>query len=217
LTPVDISVYGLGGSDIIPARMIDLKVTAGTKPKLRTETVTFLVLKKESTYNVILGQPAIDAFKMVISQPYQRAKFKTEHGIGEVRGCLEEARRCRRKSTRRKEALPIDAFDVREDLRISGVPAEPTLKIPIGEADCKKTLQVSSGLKEDELGQLTTCLRSNQDLFAWKPSDMPGLDPSLICLKLNVNTNCRPVRQKKRSFVPERSRVIKTELQPNYE
>jgi hypothetical protein len=41
---------------------------------------------------------------------------------------------------------------------------------------------------------------------------MPGLDPSVICHKLNINSGCRPVRQKKRSFAPERSRAIKTEL-----
>jgi hypothetical protein len=84
LTPVDTSVYGLGGPDLTPVGMIDLLVIAGTSPRLRTETVTFLVLKMESAYNVIMGQPTIDAFKMVISLPHQRAKFKTENGVGEI-------------------------------------------------------------------------------------------------------------------------------------
>jgi hypothetical protein len=106
LTPVDTSVYGLGGPDIMPIGMVDLHVTVGTTPKLKTATVTFLVLKVPSPYNVIFGQTAIDTFQMVVSLPHQKAKFKTLHGIGEVRGNLEDARRCYKSSLRRREALP---------------------------------------------------------------------------------------------------------------
>jgi hypothetical protein len=94
-----------------------------------------------------MGQPTIEAFKMIVSLPHQNARFKTEHGVGEIRGNQEEARRCRRNSNRRKEALPIDAFDAREDTCQSGVPAELTLPISVGDEE-KKTLQVGSGLKK---------------------------------------------------------------------
>jgi hypothetical protein len=106
LTPVDTSVYGLGGPDIRPIGMVDLLVTAGTAPKLKTATITFLVLKMPSPYNVIFGQTAINTFQMVVSLPHQKAKFKTLHGVGEVRGNLEDAQRCYKSSLKRREALP---------------------------------------------------------------------------------------------------------------
>ena len=43
-------------------------------------------------------------------------------------------------------------------------------------------------------------LRMNQDVFAWSHEDMPGIDPSIIVHRLNVNPESPPVRQKKRVF-----------------
>ena len=35
--------------------------------------------------------------------------------------------------------------------------------------------------------QITTFLRNNQDVFAWRNEDMPGIDPSNMVHKLNVS------------------------------
>ena len=43
-------------------------------------------------------------------------------------------------------------------------------------------------------------LRMNQDVFAWSHEDMPGIDPSVIVHKLNVNPASSPIRQKKWVF-----------------
>jgi hypothetical protein len=212
LTPVNTSVHGLGGPDLIPLGTIDLLVTAGTEPKLKTVSVTFLVLSMPSAYNVIIGRGTIRRFQMVVSIPHLKAKFKTPHGIGEVRGNLEDARRSYRDTRRRKEALPVDTLDAREENGESAGPAEPTLPEAVDPQDEKKVIQVGSGLLPEELEKMATCLQQNADLFAWKPADMPGLDPTLICHELNVDPSFRPVKQKKRSFAPERSRAIKVEL-----
>ena len=47
---------------------------------------------------------------------------------------------------------------------------------------------------------LAIFLRRNQDIFAWSHEDMPGIDPSVIVHKLNVNLDSPPVRQKKWVF-----------------
>ena len=47
---------------------------------------------------------------------------------------------------------------------------------------------------------LASFLRMNQDVFAWSHEDMPGIDPSMIVHRLNVNPDSSPVRQKKRVF-----------------
>ena len=47
---------------------------------------------------------------------------------------------------------------------------------------------------------LAAFLRMNQDVFAWSHEDMPGIDPSVIVHRLNVNPTSLPIRQKKRVF-----------------
>jgi len=34
---------------------------------------------------------------------------------------------------------------------------------------------------------MVNLLRNNLDLFAWQPSDMLGIDPSIVCQNLAVN------------------------------
>ena len=41
---------------------------------------------------------------------------------------------------------------------------------------------------------------------------MPGIDPSLITHKLNMDPKRKTVKQKKRSFAPERQEAIKQEV-----
>ena len=50
---------------------------------------------------------------------------------------------------------------------------------------------------------LAAFLRMNQDVFAWSHEDMPGVDPSVIVHRLNVNPTSSPIRQKKRVFAQE--------------
>jgi hypothetical protein len=56
-------------------------------------------------------------------------------------------------------------------------------------------------------------LKSNLDVFAWTHDDMPGIDPSTICHKLNVNPSIRPIKQKRRVFAPDRNQAISDEVE----
>ena len=55
-------------------------------------------------------------------------------------------------------------------------------------------------------------LRMNQDVFAWSHEDMPGIDPSVIVHRLNVNPASSPIRQKKRVFAQERDKAVAEEV-----
>jgi hypothetical protein len=55
-------------------------------------------------------------------------------------------------------------------------------------------------------------LKDNKDVFAWSHKDMPGIDPSIISYKLNVNSSFRPVKQKRRIFALKRNDVIMEEV-----
>ena len=59
---------------------------------------------------------------------------------------------------------------------------------------------------------LISFLRMNQDVFAWSHEDIPGIDPSIIVHKLNVNLDSSPIRQKKRVFAQERDKAVAEEV-----
>ena len=40
---------------------------------------------------------------------------------------------------------------------------------------------------------LASFLKMNQDVFAWSYDDMPGIDPSIIVHRLNVNPTSSPI------------------------
>ena len=50
------------------------------------------------------------------------------------------------------------------------------------------------------------------EVFAWKQEDMGRVDPAVITHKLNINPSFKPVKQKRRSFAPERQKAINEEV-----
>ena len=59
---------------------------------------------------------------------------------------------------------------------------------------------------------LASFLKMNQNVFAWSHDDMPGIDPSVIVHRLNVNPTSSPIRQKKLVFAPEQDKAIAEEV-----
>ncbi|XP_021724556.1 uncharacterized protein LOC110691890 [Chenopodium quinoa] len=49
--------------------------------------------------------------------------------------------------------------------------------------------------------------------YTTNEDEMPGIDPTVMVHKLNVNEDIRPVRQKKRSFSTEKNRAIQEEVE----
>ena len=52
----------------------------------------------------------------------------------------------------------------------------------------------------------------NQDIFAWKPSDMPGVPMELAEHTLNIDPNFKPVKQFLLRFNEERRKAIGEEV-----
>ena len=59
----------------------------------------------------------------------------------------------------------------------------------------EKFFQVGAKLPFQEKASLLEFLRANVDVFAWDPYEAPGVDPSFICHRLNVNPAVMPRRQ----------------------
>jgi hypothetical protein len=59
---------------------------------------------------------------------------------------------------------------------------------------------------------LVDFLRANTDVFAWSPSDMPGIPRDVAEHSLDIRAEARPVKQPLRRFDEEKRRVIGEEI-----
>ncbi|XP_063942647.1 uncharacterized protein LOC135150314 [Daucus carota subsp. sativus] len=188
----------------------------GTEPRQATCMINFLVVKASSTYNAILGRTGIHAFKAIPSTYHMKIKFPTRNGIGEELGDQKMARSCYIRALRSGGAggqvLPIEDLDVRGEEERRGKPAEDLIPIPLYTEEPEKVTYVGALLQEDLKQEVVKFLRNNRDVFAWTAADMPGIDPSFMTHKLNVNPDRKPIKQKKRNFAPERQEAIKQEV-----
>ena len=60
---------------------------------------------------------------------------------------------------------------------------------------------------------LVDFLRANADIFAWSPSDMPGIPREVAEHALDIRAGSRPARQRLRRFDEEKRRAIGEEVQ----
>ena len=100
---------------------------------------------------------------------------------------------------------------MREEVNTRPEPSEELELVPLDD-NPKHLAYIGSKLAENLKSLLTHFLRQNRDIFAWKQADMGGIDLAIITHRLNVNPSFKPVKQKRRSFAPERQKAINEEV-----
>ena len=90
-----------------------------------------------------------------------------------------------------------------EEQRTLAEPVEELEEIILDELKPERTTRMRMLASQSIRQALASFLKMNQDVFAWSHDDMPGIDPSVIVHRLNVNPASSPIRQKKRVFAPE--------------
>jgi len=60
----------------------------------------------------------------------------------------------------------------------------------------KQVLRIVSRLHPQEMTLIKKFLSNNLDVFAWAPTNMPGIDPSIICHKLSIKADAKTANQK---------------------
>ncbi|KAL0463113.1 UNVERIFIED_CONTAM: Pro-Pol polyprotein [Sesamum latifolium] len=90
--------------------------------------------------------------------------------------------------------------------------AEELLNIEIIPGNPDKTTRIGSHLGEEAKKEITLCLQRNADIFEWTLQDLEGIDPQVITHHLNIDPNCKPVKQKKRYLGPEKDKIIQAEV-----
>ena len=130
-----------------------------------------------------------------------------------VRGDQRVARECYSASMKQRavDNIYLDELEMRNEVLTRLEPSEELEPVQLDD-DPEHLAYIGSQLAEDLKSLLTHFLRQNKDVFAWKQADMGGIDPKVITHRLNVSPSFKPVKQKRRSFAPERQKAITEEV-----
>ncbi|XP_022843353.1 uncharacterized protein LOC111366904 [Olea europaea var. sylvestris] len=74
-------------------------------------------------------------------------------------------------------------------------------------------VSIGAELDTDEKWKLVRCLIDNLDVFAWSPSDVTGVSPTLAQYRLGVLLGAKPIKQKKRNLDPERQEIARAKVE----
>ena len=124
-----------------------------------------------------------------------------------VRGDQRVAREFYSASVKQKAVnnINLDELDMRDEVKTRPEPSEELEPVPLDDY-LEHLAYIGSKLAEDLRSLLTHFLKQNKDVFAWKLAEMGGIDPAIITHRLNVSPSFKPVKQKRRSFAPERKK-----------
>ena len=136
-------------------------------------------------------------------------KFPTEYGIGELRGDQVATRECYIAMLEMEDHQQTMCIGER---RTMAEPVEELEEVILDESRPGRTTRMGTLASPTIRQDLASFLRMNQDVFAWSHEDMPGIDPSIIVHRLNVNPESPLVRQKKQVFAQERDKAVAEEV-----
>ncbi|XP_057725405.1 uncharacterized protein LOC130941056 [Arachis stenosperma] len=210
------TLYGLGDTPIKPLGFMPLHTTFGKGEKSKTLSIDFIVIDVGSAYNALIGRTTLNRLGAVVSTPHLCMKFPTSAGIATVKGDQKLARKCYNESLnlrgrgREVNTIELGGAKAREELRPQ--PGGKTEEIQVGEEEGKNT-HIGANLGKTLKQGLTKLLRDNSDFFAWKASDMPGINPELMSHKLSFYPGSRPVQQRRRKLGPERALIVEEQVQ----
>ena len=136
-----------------------------------------------------MGKPTLNRLKVAMSTYYLKVKFPTAHEVGKIRGDQVLARECYQVALASGEN-PTWVINEPEPIpELSETPQE----VEIVPGDSTKVLKIGPTFLTPKKEKMISFLRANQDGFAWKHEDMPGLDRKIIQHHLNVNPQCKPI------------------------
>ena len=194
LIPTNALLVGFEGTRVFPLGVVTLSVTVDDYPQQITKDVTFLMVDCSFTYNGILVRPTLNSWKVATLTYHLMIKFPIDYGIGELRGDQVATRECYIAMLEMEDHQQTMCI---EEQRTTAESVEELEEVSLDESRPGWTTRMGTLASQPIRQALIVFLKKNQDVFAWSHGDMPGIDPSVIVHRLNVNPTSLPIRQKK--------------------
>ncbi|XP_073120297.1 uncharacterized protein [Henckelia pumila] len=219
LDPITTELYGFTGHALQPLGQIVLPLSLGSGEQRVIKMACFTVVEAPSSFNGILGRPALSDFRAVASTYHQKLKFPSGREVGVVRGDQKAARLCYVNEVRidsKKKKREVGMVSIGRASKVYGqkvllMSEEGHEKVELipGAQIVKLAADLSPSVKQNLVG----CLRKNKDFFAWSVSELTGVSAEIMIHRLNILAGVRPIKQKKRHFGPDKDKVIKKEVE----
>jgi hypothetical protein len=219
--------------DIVPAKpvfplgCINLDVIFGTPEQFRREKVEFEVVDWPSQYHTILGRPTLAQFMVVPHYAYLKLRMPSNRGPLTVNGSFTQSENCdeefgnlslsfgiHEELLHIKESTDMDVpiMTQQEAPELAFDRSKDTRKVQIHLTDPTKTARISTSLPPELESTLIKFLREHWKMFAWCPSDMPGIPRELAEDELKIFPNTKPVRQAMRRYSGSRTIAMGEEI-----
>ncbi|XP_048628323.1 uncharacterized protein LOC125597842 [Brassica napus] len=208
MKPSSRTLTGFNGASEQMIGTIRLPVYAGGI----TRTVKFSVIRAKAPYNAILGTPWLHSMKAVPSTYHQCVKFPGKDGKTQtIRGDQQAARELLIATVKMQQQASL-VNSVSKPLHKIYPQKEEVREVAIDESDPTKIIRVGVYLSDDLCSKIISFIKDNASTFAWKTSDMKGIDPAVTSHELHVDPTFKPIRQKRRKLGPERSKAVNDEV-----
>ncbi|GKC99656.1 reverse transcriptase domain-containing protein, partial [Tanacetum coccineum] len=203
-TKVDLKtpLVGFSGERSWSIGEVPLKITIGDSPLSRTKIINFVIVRSDSSDNMLLGRTAMQRMGIIVSIIHGAIKFHTKKGIRTVLlvGKTDEGT---------KRVIKILATN--EERVLSCVNAEE--KIIINDKYPDQTVTIGKQLPEHFKKELQNHLKSNANVFAWTHADMTGIPRTIMVEgkpfntkhKLNEYSHVKPIKLNKKGLGPDRN------------
>ncbi|XP_052723752.1 uncharacterized protein LOC128193711 [Vigna angularis] len=222
VVPYDGQIVGFAGERVDTRGYVELRTRLGTGRSSEEKRIRYLLVEANTSYNVLLGRPCLNAFGAIVSTPHLTMKYPSEKGtICTVRADQKTARECyaaglklhTRQSKRRAigSEVAMADLDPRTNTEDRLEPMGDTQPVLIGR-DPAHTTAIAREMDPDLEKELRALLWTNRDLFAWTAADMPGIHPAVMTHKLSLFRDARPVAQKKRRMGDEKRQAVQEEV-----
>jgi hypothetical protein len=150
ILPMTTPLVGFNGEKVHPVGTISLPVTTGFEPVQSTVMIDFIIVNKPSAYHAIIGRPALNALRAMVSTPHLAMKFPTESRVKVVKGSQEVARFCYNATLKEqlmKETLTV-AMEVQDKSKLcQGKPMEDVEELRL--CDSSETVKIGTHLSKE--------------------------------------------------------------------
>jgi hypothetical protein len=215
-------LYGFGGRKIKPIDSISLPVSFGSPSNARTEYITFDVVDISYPYNTIFRRDLLNTLEASLHSLYLCMKVPVALGVISIHGNQKEARNMeqgfasghRNVNYLQDEKAENNSINTRNENegRSASRPIEPecdTKRVLLDPRVPDKAVMITHDLTVDEETELLSFLDKNNDVFAWRTSNLTGVSKDIIEHNLQVNPSVKPRKQRLHKISDEKVATTK--------